>query len=333
MSKPHIDLVNWYTRNKRDLAFRLNKDPYRIWISEIMAQQTQIDTLIPYYNRWMEQYPTLNDLFVAEEDDLYRLWEGLGYYSRVRNIQKAALQIKHEHDGIFPHSKERILQLSGIGDYTSAAIASICFDEKQAAIDGNVKRVMSRLFLLDETELKKEFTQIIKQKIETWMEDVSPGDLTQALMELGALICTKQAKCEICPLRDYCSARKYDVVKDYPKAAKQLVKQSEQIDVVLLINEKGQFALTLEHNDSLMQGYYRLPTLSQANITEYKKDVTLRHVFSHKIWDVKFHIAHINMSDDFKWVNYQESLELPIITLHRRWLKQKAAFIQSQDML
>lgn len=331
MSKLHIDLVHWYSSNKRDLPFRVNQDPYRVWISEIMAQQTQIDTLIPYYERWMNQYPSLNDLYIAEEEDLYRLWEGLGYYSRVRNIHKAALQIKEEHASIFPNTKESIQTLAGIGDYTAAAIASICFNEKQAAIDGNVKRVMSRLFLLDETSLKKDFNKQIKDKIETWMDDVSPGDLTQALMELGALVCTKQAKCEQCPIRAHCLAFQNDVVHAYPKVAKQLSKQTEQIDVVLLLNENYEFALSLDHTDSLMQGYYRLPTLSQVKNIEYEKDVTLKHVFSHKIWEVNFHIAKATQIEGFKWVSYAESLKLPIITLHRKWLKQKASFIQSQN--
>lgn len=331
MSKLHIDLVHWYNSNKRDLPFRVNQDPYRVWISEIMAQQTQIDTLLPYYERWMNQYPSLNDLYIAEEEDLYRLWEGLGYYSRVRNIHKAALQIKEEHASIFPNTKESIQTLAGIGDYTAAAIASICFNEKQVAIDGNVKRVMSRLFLLDETSLKKDFNKQIKDKIETWMDDVSPGDLTQALMELGALVCTKQAKCEQCPIRAHCLAFQNDVVHAYPKAAKQLTKQTEQIDVVLLLNENNEFALSLDHTDSLMQGYYRLPTLSQVKNIEYEKDVTLKHVFSHKIWEVNFHIAKSTQIKNLKWVSYAESLKLPIITLHRKWLKQKASFIQSQN--
>lgn len=333
MSKLHIDLVNWYKHNKRNLAFRVNQDPYRVWISEIMAQQTQIDTLIPYYERWMRQYPSLTELIGAKEEDLYRLWEGLGYYSRVRNIQKAALQIQNEHQSVFPNTKEAIQTLAGIGDYTAAAIASICFNEKQAAIDGNVKRVMSRLFMLDEIVMKKDFTLQIKEKIETWMEDVNPGDLTQALMELGALVCTKQAKCDQCPVKSYCLAKQNDVVNDYPRAAKQLIKQTEKIDVVLLLNERHEFALTMDHSDTLMQGYYRLPTLQQVNITEFKKDVTLRHVFSHKIWEVNFNIAKGRHSDAFMWVSFEESLKLPIITLHRKWLKQKATFIQGQDML
>ena len=333
MLELHIELVRWYTQNKRSLPFRKNQDPYRVWISEIMAQQTQIDTLIPYYERWMQKYPSLDELMVAEEEELYHLWEGLGYYSRVKNIQKAALQIKHNYNALFPSTKAEIQTLAGIGDYTSAAIASICFYEKQAAIDGNVKRVMSRLFLWDETILKKDFYHQVKQTIESWMNDVNPGDLTQALMELGALVCTKQAKCQLCPLNNHCQAFQNAVVDDYPKAAKQLVKKTEQIDVILLINDQNQFALTSHHTDSLMQGYYRLPMLTQCNVTDIKKDITLKHVFSHKVWEVSFHTAYTNEAHDFKWLSYAESQTLPIITLHRKWLKQKAALLQSHNPL
>ena len=176
MSNLHTELVHWYKQNKRNLVFRINQDPYRVWISEIMAQQTQIDTLIPYYERWMQHYPSLVDLFNAKEEDLLHLWEGLGYYSRVRNIQKAAQQIKNEHASRFPNTIDAILTLAGVGEYTAAAIAAICFNAKHAAIDGNVKRVMSRLYLWDETILKQAFKHQIKNVIETWMEDVNPGD-------------------------------------------------------------------------------------------------------------------------------------------------------------
>ena len=145
--------------------------------------------------------PSLVDLFNAKEEDLLHLWEGLGYYSRVRNIQKAAQQIINEHASRFPNTFDAILTLAGVGEYTAAAIAAICFNAKHAAIDGNVKRVMSRLYLWDETILKHAFKLRIKNSIEVWMEEVNPGDLTQAIMELGALVCTKQAQCERCPIQ------------------------------------------------------------------------------------------------------------------------------------
>lgn len=317
-------LVQWYLEHKRELPFRKNQDPYRVWISEIMAQQTQIDTLIPYYERWMNQYPTLDDLSVAEDDELYRLWEGLGYYSRVRNIKKAAIIIKNDFNNTFPTSKVKIESLPGIGDYTSSAIASICFNEKTAAIDGNVKRVMSRLFTLDENQDKKYFYSFVKTKIEEWMDHVEPTHLTQALMELGALICNKPAKCELCPLQSSCEAYKTQTVSEYPKPAKQLAKKEESIDIVLCINHQNKFALTLDHNDKLMNGYYRLPRLDQFNQIAASFDQSIKHVFSHKIWNINFYIAESNeLNPNFIWVTKKESEALPIITVHRNFLKDK----------
>ena len=317
-------LVHWYLANKRDLPFRINQDPYRVWISEIMAQQTQIDTLIPYYNRWMDKYPSLDDLVIADDEELYRLWEGLGYYSRVKNIKKASIIISTEFNHHFPHDKKLIESLPGIGDYTSSAIASICFNEKTAAIDGNVKRVMSRLYCLDGQVDKKRFYTQIKIMIETWMNHVEPTHLTQALMELGALVCNKPDKCEKCPLSMECKAYQTNTVSDYPKAVKQLVKKVEDIDVVLCVNANKQFALTLDHSDKLMHGYYRLPTLDQFTQIISTYDTSVKHVFSHKIWNLNFYVSEIDLSiEKFIWVTKKESESLPIITVHRNYLKER----------
>lgn len=316
-------LVQWYLSHKRDLPFRINQDPYRVWISEIMAQQTQIDTLIPYYERWMNQYPTLDELSLAEDEELYRLWEGLGYYSRVKNIKKAALILSNDYNNVFPTHKHEIEKLPGIGDYTSSAIASICFNEKTAAIDGNVKRVMSRLFTLDENEDKKYFYNFVKSQIEDWMIQVEPTHLTQALMELGALVCNKPAKCDICPINEFCEAFINDKVSDYPKPTKQLEKKEETIDIVLCLNDKNQFALTLDHNDKLMSGYYRLPRLDQFTDIKPIFDKSIKHVFSHKIWNINFYTTQTNdILDNFIWVTKKESESLPIITVHRNYLKE-----------
>lgn len=317
-------LVQWYLEHKRELPFRVNQDPYRVWISEIMAQQTQIDTLIPYYERWMSKYPTLNDLVISEDDDLYKLWEGLGYYSRVRNIKKASILLANEFNLSFPTNKKDIESLPGIGDYTSSAIASICFNEKTAAIDGNVKRVISRLFCIEESDNKKLFYNFTKTTIESWMNNVQPTHLTQALMELGALICNKPAKCEICPLNNDCKAYITDTVKLYPIANKQLVKKEENIDVLYIVNEENKFALTLEHNDKLMNGYYRLPRVDQIENINITFDKTIKHVFSHKIWNINFYKSITNtINDNFIWVTKKESETLPIITAHRNYLKEK----------
>lgn len=324
MSKTQLLLQDWYIENHRDLPFRKNRDPYRVWISEIMAQQTQIDTLIPYYNNWLLKFDSIQAIAQAKEEDILKAWEGLGYYSRARNLRKAAKMIMDDFNGTFPSTESEILSLKGIGPYTAAAIASICFDEKCAAIDGNVKRVISRLYMKD-NEVKT-FVPFVKEKIEIWMNDVKPHILTQAIMELGALVCTKQAKCEICPVKENCLAYQNDCIEAYPISKKQLIKKIEHKSVILYKNKKNQFALTNTHLDTLMKGYYRLPEAQQLNIdiSKLKKDRSLSHVFSHKRWDVDFYIIEEDIKNaELLWVSQSDLSHYPIITLHRKYLNSK----------
>lgn len=318
-------LESWYIQYHRPLVFRQNREPYRIWISEIMAQQTQIDTLIPYYIKWMDIFKSIEEVANANETDLLKTWEGLGYYSRVRNIQKAAKQIQSDFNHEFPKNREEIIKLSGVGPYTASAIASICFDEKCAAIDGNVKRVFARLFMLDSEA--KEFMGTIESKIVEMMENVKPHILTQAIMELGALICNKQAKCEICPLNKHCLAYTHNQVQNYPTVKAKLKQNIEHKSVVLLINSNQEIAFTLAHKDSLMKGYYRLPEISQTqlDLNTLKKDMSLTHTFSHKIWEVDFYQLEVNEEHpQLEWFSKDKIKEIPVITLHRKYLDFKA---------
>ena len=324
MSKTEILLKDWYLNMHRKLIFRENREPYRIWISEIMAQQTQIDTLIPYYKAWMDKFKTIDDVANASEEEILKAWEGLGYYSRARNLQKAAKIIQTNYQSQFPQTRNEIIKLSGIGPYTASAIASICFDEKCAAIDGNVKRVFARLFTLDSEA--KDFEAIIEKTIIEWMEFVEPHILTQAIMECGALICSKKADCLNCPLKDNCIAYQSNQVELYPKV-KQKIKQKSEHKSVILLKHKDKIALTLNHLDSLMKGYYRLPEIKQTNlnIKTLKKDKSLTHVFSHKIWEVDFYEFEINEENDFEWFDKDQVQDLPIITLHRKYLDSKSS--------
>lgn len=326
MSQIAFDLIHWYRQNQRDLPFRLNRDPYRVWISEIMAQQTQIDTLIPYYQRWMDRFPNMQSVALADEASVLKAWEGLGYYSRARNLRKAAQHILDFHNGIFPTRLADIQALPGIGPYTASAIASICFETPTAAIDGNVKRVMSRLFCLSEEKLKSEFTVRIATTIETWMQSVSPNELTQALMELGALVCQKQAKCESCPLSIHCLAKQSDQVNLYPSVKKKAAKKIESLEVVLILTPDRKIALTKHHQDALMKGYYRLPLVSQTNldIQRIKKDRVMSHVFTHKIWNVTFYEHMEGSGETLEWFDLEALKGLPLITLHRQYLESKA---------
>ncbi|MCM3784884.1 A/G-specific adenine glycosylase [Neobacillus mesonae] len=202
------ELLNWYMQNKRDLPWRRHRDPYYIWVSEIMLQQTRVDTVIPYFQRFIERFPTLKDLAEAPEEDVLKLWEGLGYYSRARNLQAAARQVMEQHDGAVPSRKDEVSNLKGVGPYTAGAILSIAFNQSQPAVDGNVMRVLSRYFLIED-DIMKGSTRV---KMESLAEELIPegraSDFNQALMELGALVCTpKSPHCLTCPVMEMCTGR------------------------------------------------------------------------------------------------------------------------------
>lgn len=202
-------LLKWFDKNKRDLPWRKNKDPYAVWISEIMLQQTQVDTVIPFYTRWMKAFPDIAALAHASPDAILKHWEGLGYYTRVRNLHKAAEIILEKHKGIFPEDFQTVLSLPGIGRYTSGAILSIAFDQKLPVLDGNVMRVFARLFLINEPVNSAPVQKKLWKKAEELMPSKRTGDYNQSLMELGALICTpKNPQCALCPLQKICLAKK-----------------------------------------------------------------------------------------------------------------------------
>ena len=220
-------LLEWFSAHARDLPWRRTADPYAVWVSEIMLQQTQVKTVIPYWVRWMRQLPTLEHLAQAESETLHKLWEGLGYYSRVRNLQKAAILIQRDHRGVFPHDFAAMLELPGIGRYTAGAIASIAFNEPRPILDGNVIRVLTRQFGIGENprdraandRLWELATELVTAAARTSLE-VAPraaSSFNQSLMELGALVCTpKQPQCGVCPVREDCVARREDRVAELP---------------------------------------------------------------------------------------------------------------------
>ena len=198
-------ILGWFKHEKRDLPFRRTKNPYKIWLSETMLQQTKVATVVPYYKEWIKKYPTLSSVSNANLDNLLKLWEGLGYYSRCRNFHKAAKIICKKHNGKVPADWETLISLPGVGDYTASAVLSIAFRKKYVTIDGNVKRVMFRLLgLKNATRYNINRSKNILKKL---IPVSSPGDFNQGMMELGALICSpKKPKCKICPLNHICRA-------------------------------------------------------------------------------------------------------------------------------
>lgn len=202
------ELLLWYEENKRDLPWRRHRDPYYIWVSEIMLQQTRVDTVIPYFHRFIERFPTLGELATAPEEDVLKCWEGLGYYSRARNLQHAAQQVVERHGGTVPDDKSAVLALKGVGPYTAGAIMSIAYNRSEPAVDGNVMRVLSRYFCIAEDIMKTSTRTLMEELAGSLIPDGRASDFNQALMELGALVCTpKSPHCLTCPVMEHCQGR------------------------------------------------------------------------------------------------------------------------------
>jgi len=301
MDSPAFALLNWYDQHATDLPWRGTTDPYRIWLSEIMLQQTQIETVRPYYNRFLTKYPTVQALAQAPLDDVLKLWEGLGYYSRARHLHQAAQRITNAHDGTFPTSAEGLLALPGIGRYTAGAIASIAYGEPVPVLDGNVIRVFSRLL-----DLTDDVTQTaVKNKLwavaAAWVPDERPGDYNQALMELGQKICTPRSPaCDRCPVRGMCRAHAAGTQAQRPVKKKKAPTPHYDVAAGIIYNAQGQLLIAQRPLDGLLGGLWEFPggkqetgeTLPQTLQRELREElaiivdvgdlfVKVKHAFTH----------------------------------------------------
>lgn len=293
-------MVEWYRENKRDLPWRHDPDAYRVWVSEIMLQQTRVEAVKGYYDRFLRELPTVKDLAEAEEDKLLKLWEGLGYYNRVRNMQKAAQQIMVDYEGKFPDSYEEILQLKGIGNYTAGAISAFAYGIPKPAVDGNVLRVISRITGSYEDIMK----QSVRKKVENALERVIPADAAsdfdQGLIELGAIVCVPngEPKCGECPVKEQCIAYAGDLMSEIPVKKKAKARRIEE-RTVLIFKDGKQIAIRKRPAKGLLAGLYEFPNvegkLSMEAVTEYSKKIGLmpvrvqelpeaKHIFSHIEW-------------------------------------------------
>ncbi|MGB7595837.1 MAG: A/G-specific adenine glycosylase [Erysipelotrichaceae bacterium] len=330
MEKITVLLESWYLENRRDLPFRTSREAYPVWVSEIMAQQTRIDTMLPYFARWMQRWPTIGSLAEAEIQDVLKMWEGLGYYNRARNLHQGAKVIVERFEGIFPSTYADILDLPGIGPYTAAAIASIVYDEKVPAIDGNVLRVISRLLMMYDEISTASAKAIVHEAMTDWMDEARPHIFTQAMMELGALVCTPTTPdCMHCPLNAHCLAYQNGQSIDFPVKKTKAQVPVEYYDCYLLYDADGNIALSDRSDDGLMEGYFRFPVASQLQGMEIRDPQFLgsqKHVYSHKIWETRYYSAKINeVTDVFRWVSEADLQELPLIGAHRKFYqKQKA---------
>ncbi len=258
--------LDWYDLEKRSLPWRENQDPYQIWISEIMLQQTRVDTVIPYYYRFMKSFPSIEDLAKAPESKLLKVWEGLGYYSRVRNLQKAAQQIVSDFMSKMPDTMADIRSLKGIGPYTAGAIGSIAFNLPEPAIDGNVMRVASRLFCIDADIAKSSSRQIFDFYMRQILSTNRPGDFNQALMDLGSAVCTPSSpKCEICPIQSFCQSYEEGTVTHFPVKSKKTKAKPMYYAAFAIENDAGEFLLRQRPEEGLLRKMWTFPLIEISN--------------------------------------------------------------------
>lgn len=266
-------LLAWYDKEKRDLPWRNTKDPYKIWVSEIMLQQTRVDTVIPYYYNFLEKFPAIKDLAEAPEDDLLKVWEGLGYYSRVRNMKAAAQQIMLHYGGEFPTDPKEIKKLKGIGPYTSGAISSIAFNLPEPAIDGNLMRVFARLFEIGLDVKKQSNRKVFEAVGREIIDEDRPGDFNQALMDLGATISTpKNYDPSKSPVKDFNQSYLNDTWREYPVSSKKKKAKPVSYITVIIKNKAGEYLLEKRPKDGLLANMWTFPLISQ-DLLERKKEM------------------------------------------------------------
>ena len=269
-------LLAWYDENKRDLPWRRSKNPYHIWVSEIMLQQTRVDTVIPYYERFLDWFPTVESLANAPEERLLKAWEGLGYYSRVRNMQAAAQQIMEDFDGEFPSTYEGISSLKGIGPYTAGAISSIAFNLPQPAVDGNVMRVLARLFEVNHDIGKPSNRKIFQAMMEVLIDPDRPGDFNQALMDLGSDIeAPVNPRPQESPVKDFSAAYQHGTMDRYPIKAPKKKPIPIYLKALVVQNSQGQFLLEKNESEKLLAGFWHFPLIEVDEFSDQTQDLDL----------------------------------------------------------
>ncbi len=289
LDKLPVPLLAWYRENARVLPWRSDPTPYHVWVSEIMLQQTRVAAVLDYYKRFLEVLPTVKDLAECPEDRLMKLWQGLGYYSRARNLQKAARQVMADFGGTFPDTFDAIRTLSGVGDYTAGAISSIAFGRAVPAVDGNVLRVVSRLTLDRRDVTKPETKKDITAALQRTMPREAPGDFNQALMELGATVCLPNGAplCEKCPARDFCAAHRAGAEQEVPVKAPKKERRVEERTVWLIFRE-GKVALRKRPDKGLLAGLWEYPNEREGSpcpVTGKEEFAASgKHIFTHIEW-------------------------------------------------
>lgn len=312
-------IMSWYLKNKRDLPWRKTQDPYRIWLSEIILQQTRVQQGLPYYFSFIKKYPDVKRLALAPEDDILKLWQGLGYYSRARNLHSAAKMVVDEFKGIFPGSYAELKKLKGVGDYTAAAISSICYNEVQAVVDGNVYRVLSRIYGIDTPIDSNEGKNIFSDLANELISKKHPADFNQSIMEFGAMQCVpKNPDCGICPFFLHCEARKKDLIHVLPVKSKK-TKVTDRYFNYLVLHHEGNIYLSQRKGQDIWKGLFDFPLVETAapvnekSLMQTKEWKALFENFPKGVLRTKFEIR--NFSEEVKHVLSHQRLHVRFVEI------------------
>ncbi|WP_404333081.1 A/G-specific adenine glycosylase [Mesobacillus maritimus] len=341
------DLIDWFEMEMRDLPWRKDQDPYKVWVSEIMLQQTRVDTVIPYFTRFLEKFPSIEVLAKADEDQVLKAWEGLGYYSRVRNLQSAVKEVHEKYAGQVPDDPNEIASLKGVGPYTAGAILSIAYGKPEPAVDGNVMRVLSRILLIWDDIAKPSTRKIFETAVRGLISHEKPSYFNQALMELGALICTPTSpSCLLCPVRDHCQAFEAGVQNELPVKTKKKKQRLVEMVVAVVKDKQNRILIRKRPESGLLANLWEFPSAEivlgyrsekeqfvdhfhetyQVNLSLGDMVGRIEHVFSHLIWNI--HVFKGELHGDIqegpglKLVKAEELEEYAFPVSHQKIIKQ-----------
>lgn len=338
-------LVNWFIEEQRDLPWRHTKEPYKIWVSEVMLQQTRVDTVIPYYNRFIEKYPTSESLAYANEEELLKMWEGLGYYSRARNLQAGVREVVEVYGGKVPDNRVDISKLKGVGPYTAGAILSIAYGKPEHAVDGNVMRVLSRVLNIDADIALPKTKKIFEHAVTELIDPNNTSAFNQGLMELGALICTPTSpKCLLCPVRDYCTAFHEGDPASLPVKSKKVKTKKIDLDVFVVRDKEGRYLMEKRPSEGLLANMWQF-VLVERKEDENSLDqveqqygmklnqalavpiINFKHIFTHLTWQIESHLVDVEtmpetLCNDVAFYTKEQIAEIPMpVPMLKIWRK------------
>ena len=342
-------LVTWFLKEKRDLPWRKTTDPYKIWVSEVMLQQTKVDTVIPYYERFIAKYPSLESLAMADESELLKEWEGLGYYSRARNLQAGVKEVVETYGSVVPSTRQEISKLKGVGPYTAGAVLSIAYGVPEHAVDGNVMRVLSRLLLIKEDIAKPKTKKIFEEAVMELIDEDNPSAFNQGLMELGAVVCTPtKPKCLLCPIRDYCAAFYEGKQEELPIKTSNKKTKVHKVKALVIQRDDGKILLEKRPSKGLLANMWQFPMIELPTATHKVEDViehdygivikkgtellTFKHIFSHLVWEVESFegvlVTEKELPPNCKWfveedINNQP-MPVPVLKIWNAWKERNS---------